>query len=204
MVGGDRLTQFPWLDRSGADQRETLRSNVQKGLDKVPDFDPGLWPTGVLDIINQMSDVLDLMWDRMDKGPKTLVQVDSRPGNVLFSRSADQANELKFIHFGAIALGNGAADIAYFATFVSGPDMRRAREPELMRVYYDCLVERGVHDYGWDQFSEDYRWGQFRFPMILLLLIGSLDTSTIDDEMMARLITYTEALTDWDCAALLK
>ena len=202
--GGGGLAPFPWLDRSGADRRETFRSSVQKGLAKVPDFDPRLWPDGVLDILNKMDNILDLMWDREDRGPRTLVQFDSRPGNVLFSRSTDQADRLKFIDFGGIALGNGAADIAYFATWGVSPDARRAREPGLMRLYYDCLMERGVQDYEWDQFSEDYRWGQFRFPIVILLALGALDTSTIDNEIFTRAFSSMVALIDWDCAALLK
>ena len=111
---------------------------------------------------------------------------------------------MKFIDFGSISIGVGAGDIAYFSEYTFDPDTRRDYESRLMRVYHESLIDRGVGEYIYDEFTEDYRWGLFRYLMSILIALGSLDWSMMDEAAWRPWLAKTVALTDWDCGELLK
>ena len=159
-------------------------------------------PGGVLEILGQVIDGYDQPIAWLSSEPRTLFQFDSRVANVMFSKSPENPATLKFIDFGSLSVGKAAGEIPYMESTAFSLENRRAYEPDLMRIYHDALLEAGGKDYGWDQFTTDFRWGQFKYPLILLWTMGLMGTN-LEDGFVEDRFPKTAALIDWGCGDLI-
>ncbi|MFC0211893.1 phosphotransferase family protein [Paenibacillus chartarius] len=93
-------------------------------------------------------------------GAFALIHGDVNPGNIL-SRKDGQAEGIYLIDRQPFdwSLQNwvGPSDLSYMMVLWWEPERRRAFELDVLRAYYDSLVEFGVTDYTWELTLSDYR-----------------------------------------------
>jgi len=89
--------------------------------------------------------------------PQTIVHGDARIGNVMFRADASGAPvEPQLIDWQAPRWAIGVYDLAYFITLSLTPATRDAHADELLRIYHDELVAKGVTGYDYAALYEDY------------------------------------------------
>lgn len=89
--------------------------------------------------------------------PVTLVHGDFRPDNFLFGQT-DSAPPIAVVDWQTLALGRGAADVAYLVSGSLTPERRHAEQEALLERYVAALQRRGV-DYSLDACRDDYAIG---------------------------------------------
>lgn len=95
-------------------------------------------------------------WLRLtDPRALTVIHGDAHTWNFLFPRSGEGAALL--IDWQLWHIDVGARDLAFFMALHWYPNRRAALERPLLRHYHDCLLERGVENYSFDELWLDYR-----------------------------------------------
>src|ERR1044071_8245459 len=95
-------------------------------------------------------------WLRLtDQRALTIIHGDAHTWNFLFPRSGDGAALL--IDWQLWHVDVGARDLAFFIALHWYPSRRRELERPLLRYYHDCLLEREVENYSFDELWLDYR-----------------------------------------------
>ena len=89
--------------------------------------------------------------------PVTLVHGDFRPDNFLFGQTGS-APPIAVVDWQTLALGRGAADVAYLIAGSLTPERRHADEDALVERYVSALQRRGV-PYSLDECRADYAIG---------------------------------------------
>jgi len=88
--------------------------------------------------------------------PRTLQHADFRLDNILFDIQGG-SRRMGTLDWQTLALGPGATDVAYFLSAGLAPDVRRAHERELVKLYHGELSRLGVAGYGFEQCWDDCR-----------------------------------------------
>jgi hypothetical protein len=106
--------------------------------------------------------------------PRTIVHGDYRLDNLFFG-APGAGSRLAVIDWQISTKGGGIFDVAYFVSGTLPEAERRATERDLVRLYHDTLVERGVKDYSFEQCWEDYRLSTLFLLTYSVIALGSLD-----------------------------
>jgi aminoglycoside phosphotransferase (APT) family kinase protein len=112
---------------------------------------------------------------RLARSPRTLLHGDYRLDNVMYDR-ADRS-KVTIIDWQGVAAGNGMCDVAYFLRTNLLPDVADAHEDDLLRLYHDALVERGVTGYSLEQCLSDFYVATAWLIHRGATLVGLLDLS---------------------------
>ena len=94
----------------------------------------------------------------MEDGPNhpcTLCHGDVRLDNVFFHDDAD--DPVSIVDWQIAGVAPGAGDLGYFMSQSLTVADRRAHEHDLVHLYHDTLVARGVSDYPFAELWDDYR-----------------------------------------------
>ncbi|MBK6509925.1 MAG: phosphotransferase [Haliea sp.] len=102
-------------------------------------------------------------WVLTSPKPFALLHGDYRLDNLMFGADPQ---DVAVLDWQTISAGPPARDLAYFLGTGLAVELRRVAETELVAVYHDELLRRGVADYGFEQCFRDYRLGQLQAPMI--------------------------------------
>jgi thiamine kinase-like enzyme len=108
--------------------------------------------------------------------PLTISHGDYRIDN-LFFRSAEGGYEFAVADWQISTIGRGAFDVAYLLCGGLEPDLRRAHERELVKLYHDTLVANGVTGYTFEQCWDDYRLGALFQFVYIVIAVGTLDAA---------------------------
>ncbi len=108
--------------------------------------------------------------------PRTIVHGDYRLDNMFFA-SPDGGPAFAVIDWQISSRAGGVFDVAYFVAGTLPPEQRRAHEQEIVRSYFDTLVEHGVRGYGFEQCWEDYRTSMLTLLVYSVIGAGGLDLS---------------------------
>ena len=106
-------------------------------------------------------------------GPRTIAHGDFRLDNLFFASKQGGA-PFAVIDWQISGKAGGIFDIAYFVCGTLPVAERRAAEPDLVKLYHDTLVGRGVMDYSFDQCWEDYRLSTLFLLIPSVIPLGSL------------------------------
>lgn len=136
--------------------------------------------------------------------PCTIVHGDFRLDNLLFG-PPDTDAALTIIDWQVPFIGQGVADIAYFAAFCLEKGQRRSIERELVGRYHAALAANGVLGYELDRCVEDYRFATLTALSRLITALAILDSSSERGRALAlALIDRIDAvLSDHNVSALL-
>jgi len=67
--------------------------------------------------------------------------------------------------------------VAYFIVSSLEPEVRRAHEERLVRMWYAIVTERGATGYSWDEAWLDYRKGVLYCNIYTVIGVGSMDAA---------------------------
>jgi len=141
-------------------------------------------------------------WGADARPPLGLVHGDYRLDNMLFAPGSQRP--LTVVDWQTVSWGPMMLDAAYFlASSLSVAD-RRAHERELLRGYYEAMIERGARDLDWEACWEGYR--QQSFFGILMSIVASMivvRTERGDDMFMTTLARYAQQAIDLQATELL-
>lgn len=104
----------------------------------------------------------------------TVMHLDFRVDNMFVDTESGEA--IVFDWQGA-SLGRGVWDVAYLMCTGYAPNFRRQHEHDVLKRYFDVLVEEGVTGYPFEQAMEDYRFGM-AFSLWVVPFTAILDLSS--------------------------
>ena len=144
--------------------------------------------------------VIPLLSSYADR-PHTIMHGDYRLDNMFFGGEAPFA----IADWQIASRGRGVFDAAYFICGCLEPEERRAAEQDLMRLYHDTLLRRGVEGYPWEQCWEEYRRGANYLLVYVVISLGTLDFANERGLALfhAWLRRSTAAIEELDAAKLL-
>jgi aminoglycoside/choline kinase family phosphotransferase len=136
--------------------------------------------------------------------PLTLSHGDFRADNLFFGDTADDAG-LALVDWQLVSRGSGAFDVAYFLSGNLKPEVRRAAEKDLLRLYVTTLQQHGVQNYSFEQCFEEYRFSTLFCLLYAVIVIGTLDPTNARGLAMfhANFERVAAAITDLDAGALM-
>ena len=105
--------------------------------------------------------------------PSTIIHGDYRLDNLFFG--APGGDPLAVIDWQISSRGRGIFDVAYFTAGTLPPADRKAKERDLVRMYHDTLVERGVRGYEFDRCWLEYRRSVMFLIVYSVIAMGSID-----------------------------
>jgi len=79
--------------------------------------------------------------------------------------------------WGAACISRGIGDLSYLLGGSLATDLRREVEKDVVRLYYERLLERGVSGYSFEECQTDYLKGLLFFTFSGVLAFSSLDMS---------------------------
>eukprot|EP00960_Hanusia_phi_P040628 754575-Hanusia_phi.AAC.3 len=117
--------------------------------------------------------------------PWTLVHGDFHPGNIMWVFEP-QGFPL-MLDWEMVGLGNGAQDLSQYLISHASPDLRRGIEEELLKAYYDVLVDLGIpgnpmlsrDTYSYDQCRSDFVQGGAQRWIWLLAILSDMCPDTM-------------------------
>lgn len=89
-------------------------------------------------------------------GPMTLTHGDYRLDNIMFEIKGG-TEPMGTLDWQTLACGPGLMDVSYFLSAGLSPELRRAHERDLVRLYHQALLGYGVKAYDWPTCWDDYR-----------------------------------------------
>lgn len=145
------------------------------------------------------------MLDGFVERPNTLVHGDYRADNLFFGDTRQGSPTLAAVDWQVSSRGAGAFDLAYFLSGNVSTEIRRAIELDMLRHYTDILRENGVHDYGFEQCLEDYRFGVLFCLLYSVIVIGTLDPTNERGVALfhANFERVAAAITDLEAGAMM-
>jgi thiamine kinase-like enzyme len=132
----------------------------------------GLMTPAMRDIAaNMRTHVVDLL-DALADPPRTIAHGDFRLDNVFFGANG----AIAAIDWQISFRGRGIFDVAYFLSSCVEPDVRKAHEMRLLKIWHDAISER-ANGYSWDDAVTDYRRAVLFCNVYTVIGIGTLDAA---------------------------
>jgi hypothetical protein len=136
-------------------------------------------------------------WGRHVGDRHTLTHGDYRLDNLLFADLTEMnaaemnAAEVTALDFQSLEIGFPGRDVAYFLSTALTPELRRAHEQDLVRIYHDELARFGITDHPFEECFRDYRLGPLQGPLLTVLgcVYGTNDDTEASDAMFRSMIT---------------
>jgi aminoglycoside phosphotransferase (APT) family kinase protein len=107
-----------------------------------------------------------------DTGPRTLTHNDVQADNLFFGKVD---GGVIFIDWQMVTYARCVIDVAGWVRGPLEPEVRRAAESQLVRLYHNALVANGVHDYTFDECMADYQLATVLAPARLAGAVGLSD-----------------------------
>lgn len=130
-------------------------------------------------------------WMVEDSAPSdnlTITHFDFRGDNLFFDES-NQENPVVVFDWGAASIYRGPIDVAYLVGGSVSLELRRKVEKDMLNLYYDRLLEKGVRGYPFEECLRDYLGGLLVYAYIPVLAYSRLDLSSDRGKELAALLT---------------
>jgi hypothetical protein len=121
---------------------------------------------------------------RLGDPPFTLLHGDYRLDNMFFEGEGRSARITAF-DWQTVSQGPAALDVAYFLSGNLAAEVARASAQELLRIYWDALVEQGVRGYDLEALTRDYH---VAMHYIAYRIVAGIDMLDFSDERGTALI----------------
>jgi hypothetical protein len=137
-------------------------------------------------IIKQVGAVENSPFTASFPEPFSLIHVDYRLDNLMIDRSGGSC-KITALDWQSITLGAPMNDVAYFIGAGLEPEVRRPVEEDLVKGYYQDLVNAGVQDFGWEACWQNYRSGAFAGFAVTVIASMLVQRTERGDEMFATM-----------------
>ena len=137
----------------------------------------------------------------MANRPTTLAHTDFRLDNFFFDRPG---KPVTVIDWQLSVRSIGAFDIGYFIVQSLTTEMRRSHGDELLRRWYDRIVELGVTGYSWDDAQADFHDSVMLQMSIPVISAANLDPANDRGQHLLHCLATRacQALADYGCVGL--
>ena len=125
------------------------------------------------------------------KAPQTLIHHDCHPGNLFWNQSKPCLLDWQLVRF-----GEGISDVAYFLATSLSTENRRLNEAELIALYAQCLIDKGVVEVNTNLLMQRYR-AHLIYPfeaMLVTLAIGGMMNVESNHELIRRTVAAVDDL----------
>ncbi|QFS90444.1 Phosphotransferase enzyme family protein [Mycobacterium sp. THAF192] len=137
------------------------------------------------EIIETLSREVEL-WLTAIEEPRCLWHGDFRLDNMLFN-AKDREVPIVVVDWQTVMPGPGIIDTSYFLGTSITEELRAEAEAELVRLYHQALLDRGVNDYSWDQCWREYQMhAVFTLVMTIPAALG-VEQNKRGDEMFLKM-----------------
>jgi hypothetical protein len=194
VLGDPHLGTAPWLNQPSPLNQGLLEVLLPGFLDRYADR----ITDEHAEVCKRFVAVLDA-WANDKRAPLGLVHGDYRVDNLLFG-----AQSCHVVDWQTVSWGPAMLDVAYFLGGSLPVQTRRAHEQDLLRLYYDGLLERGVTGLSWEHVWDEYR--RQTFYGLLMMIAASMvveRTARGDDMFMTQLARNAQQVLDLDALSLL-
>jgi hypothetical protein len=120
----------------------------------------------------------DLMRSMIDEAPVTICHGDFRVDNLLFDDTADEAERVAVIDWQISSRGPAIGDVAYFLCQSMAVEERRREERQLVRGWYDQLVDAVARDL--DEYPFDVAWEHYQRAVLFTTVYGVTAAGAMD------------------------
>lgn len=153
----EALAKLDWMPLSN----NMAEDYLEKWDSFVEHFGAICDPRG-LELGAKLRDYLDWKWQKVQTRPRTIVHFDLREDNLLFGNK-DSDEDIIILDWQLAMRNIGAFDIARLIAGSEIPAEREGHEFQVLRVWYDTLIENGVSGYSWDDAVYDFRLSALNF-----------------------------------------
>ena len=192
-----RLSECPWLRGDDTDCATVI--GMYRGL--LPEWErkwQGELSPELIHAARVFGACLESWFKNLVASPFTLTHGDFRPDNFAFHENG----EVVLFDWQTARRGANTRDLSYFISFALPTALRRARESELLDLYYRTLVDNGVSDYTMDQLQKDFRRSIGSALMVGVIAGTLLDFSSERAVQLQRVLCerVSAVVTDHDYA----
>ena len=162
-------------------------------------------PVGGFDAGRKLIERYPLLAGVMPEDKLTIIHGDLKTDNMFFDTNTPE-NPLILVDWGGTTnLGRGIYDISYLLNSAVTTELRRQIERDLVKIYYEYLVDRGISDYSFNECWADYLRGLLATT---LSSVAAFSNHYNSDSKSARYVTTTlkrrfSAIVDNDATSIL-
>ncbi len=156
--GNPQLAEMPWLIPFKAADFQRFQDIYQQNWNSFLEKMGHELPDMLLRILERLGKnivaIFNCLWV---EPPQTLIHIDYHADNLFFSTTREGDLSLAVIDWQFVSSGPGIFDVANFLGGNMHPEDRKAKEIDILNIYYSILVENGIQGYTFDQCLYDYR-----------------------------------------------
>lgn len=117
----------------------------------------------------------------------TITHFDFRVDNMFFDFK-NKEDPIIVFDWGSASIYRGVIDLSYFLGGSITVDLRREIEENIVKLYHQRLLEKGVSGYSYDECWNDYLMGTLLYAYLPVLAFSSLDMSNERAKELGKLI----------------
>ncbi len=167
----ENLFSFPWLvNRKEPEQMAFSINFLRNSWDacaQIEDFRQAL-PDGSWEAGLKFYEHLPWLVENMPEDKLTIIHFDLRADNMFFDWDTPQ-DPLVVFDWATPSIGRGARDLSVPLGFSLATELRRQVEKDIVKLYHQRLLDRGIAGYSFDECWTDYLrellWG-IGFPLV--------------------------------------
>ena len=201
----ENLLSFPWMPTNKGPIAWTLVDAFRGYWDvsiQIPEFVAAL-PEGGYEAGTKLRESYQWLIESGPDDHLTISHFDFRVDNLFFD-TGDAEKPVIVYDWQASNINRGVIDLSYLLGGSLTIELRRKIEQDIVRLYHDRLLEKGVSGYSWDDCWEDYRKGTLIYAYIPVLAYATLDRSSERAQQLAPLLTrrHFAAIVDNDATSI--
>jgi thiamine kinase-like enzyme len=186
----EKLDSLTWIPRPDGPEALALIDTFRGCWDvsiQIKEFVEAL-PEGGREAGLKVYENFHLLIEKAPKNHLTISHFDFRVDNLFFDPD-NRENPIIIFDWGAAVIHRGVIDLSYFLGGSLEIDLRRQIEREIVSLYHERLLEKGVSGYSFDECWQDYMMGTLIYAYIPVLAFASLDTSDERAKILGPLVT---------------
>jgi hypothetical protein len=198
-----RLDDLDWMPLVNAPVHQSAQQSYQEAWGPYCELFGGDLTPYQLAAGERMRDkVIDLL-NHYEPAPRTIMHGDYRLDNLFFDH--EDGSSVAAIDWQISSRGRGVFDVAYFIASSLEPDVRKAHELRLLRLWHDIIVDGGAKGYSLDEALYDYRKAVLYCNVYTVIGVGSMDAANERGLALQKawIRRRGAAMEDLDCAEVM-
>ncbi len=174
--GTPKLEALDWMPYANSPVQQSAEPAYNQAWEPFLQMFGDKLSPNMRDIAAEMrTHVVDLL-NALAGEPRTIAHADFRLDNIFFGGPA-AAQPVTAIDWQISFRGRGIFDVAYFLSTCVEPDIRKANEMRLLKIWYDIATDGKAKGYSWDDAVTDYRRAVLFCNVYTVIAIGTLDAA---------------------------
>ncbi len=166
----ENLLSFPWMPKPKEPERMAMLINRFRAnwdaCARIEDFRK-LLPDGGWEAGLKINKQRQWLIENMPGDKLTILHFDLRADNLFFDWDTPQ-DPLIVFDWSLAAIGRGVVDISFMLGFSLATELRRQVEKDVVKLYHQRLLDRGISGYTFDECWTDYLRGLLQKTATLL------------------------------------